>query len=94
MKPLDTGALVKEYETHDKEVDQALQMVITNVASEDPRYVERASLPLDEEFPIGTKIFFLGEQAYGVLAQVSGATNTSLSVILKVSGLLSSWDAS
>ena len=90
MKPLDTGALVKEYETQDGEVEQALQMAITSVASEDPRYVERASLPLNEEFPVGTKVFFLGEQAYGDLAQVSEATDATLSIILKVSDLLSS----
>lgn len=89
MKPLDTGALVKEYET--RETDQAAQMVITSVASEDPRYVERASLPLSEEFPVGTKVFFLGKQAYGTFAQVSGVTNTTLSVILTVSGFLSPW---
>jgi 5'-3' exoribonuclease 1 len=91
MKPLDTGALVKEYETPEKEVEQAAQMVITSVASEDARYIERASLPLSEEFPVGTKVFFLGEQAYGTFAQVSGATDTTLSVVLTVSGFLFSW---
>lgn len=89
MKPLDTGALVKEYESHGKETEQAVQMVITSVASEDPRYVERASLSLSEEFPIGTKVFFLAEQAYGTCAQVSGATSMALSVILTVSGFMS-----
>lgn len=86
MKPLDTGALVKEYETQDKETEQAVQVVITSVASEDPRYLEKASLPLSEEYPVGTKVFFLAEQGYGNLAQVSAATNTALSVILTVSG--------
>lgn len=91
MKPLDTGALVKEYETQHQETEQAAQMLITSIASEDPRYIERASLPLSEEFPVGINAFFLGEQAYGALAQVSGATNTSLSVIITVSGFLSPW---
>jgi 5'-3' exoribonuclease 1 len=88
MKTLESGAFVKEYETPDRETEQAVQMTITNVASEDPRHVERASLPLSEEFPIGTNVFFLGRQAYGAFAQVSGATETSLSVTLTVSGFL------
>lgn len=92
MKPLDTGALVKEYETQDKETEVAAHMVITSIVSEDPRYVEKASLPLGEEFPIGTRVFFLGEQAYGTRAEISAATSTALSVILTVSGLLYLWD--
>lgn len=88
MKPLDSGAFVKEYETQDKEMEQAAQMTVTSVASEDPRYVERVPPPLCEEFPAGTKVFFLGEHAYGTAAQISGATDTTLSVILAVSGFL------
>lgn len=86
MKPLDSGAFVKEYETQDKETEQAAQLTVTTVTSEDPRYIERVPPPLSEEFPIGTKVFFLGEHAYGTAAQIFGATDTSLSVILAVSG--------
>jgi hypothetical protein len=86
MKPLENGAFVKEYETQGKEMEQAVQMAVTSIASEDPRYVERVPPPLSDDFPIGTKVFFLGEHAYGTAAQISGATNTSLSVILAVSG--------
>jgi len=86
MRPLDDGAFVKEYEAQDKETEQAAQMTVTNVTSEDPRYVERVPPPLSEEFPVGTKVFFLGEHAYGTAAQISGATDAALSVILAVSG--------
>lgn len=82
MKTLDSGALVKEYETPEKEMEQAVQMIVTSVTSEDPRYVERMSLPLSEEFPIGTNLFFLGDKAYGAFARISGTTDTSLSIIL------------
>ena len=88
MKPLDNGAFVKEYEAQDKETEQAIQMAVTTIASEDPRYVERMPPPLSEEFPIGTKVFFLGEHAYGTASQVSGVTDTALSVILAVSASL------
>jgi len=82
MKTLDNGAFVKEY---DEEVEQAVQMAVTSVASEDPRYIERVPPPLSEEFPGGTRVFFLGEGAYGTIAQVSGVTDTALSVTLAVS---------
>jgi hypothetical protein len=61
-----------------------VQMCLSEVISEDPRYLERDAPPLSEEFPDGSKIFFLGEHAYGVAAQVSATTNTTLSVILAV----------
>ena len=71
LKRLDTGALVKDYEGPEKEVEQAVQMVVSEVASEDPRFMEKEAPPLSEEFPVDSKVFFLGEHAYGVAAQVS-----------------------
>lgn len=63
-------------------------MCLSSVVSEDPRYLERISPPLAEEFPEGSKIFFLGEHAYGVPAQVSSTTSdSSLSVVLIVGAL-------
>ncbi|KAG5652989.1 hypothetical protein H0H81_002814 [Sphagnurus paluster] len=82
LKRLETGAFVKDYEDQDKEIEQAVQMCLPEVVSEDPRYLERAAPPLSEEFPDGSKIFFLGEHAYGVAAQVSQTTESSLSVVL------------
>ncbi|OSC96896.1 hypothetical protein PYCCODRAFT_1378244 [Trametes coccinea BRFM310] len=82
LKRLDNGAFVKDYEGAEKEVEQAVQMAVSEVFSEDPRYMEREPPPLSEEFPEGSKVFFLGEHAYGVAAQVSGTTDDALSVIL------------
>ena len=82
---MDTGALVKDYEGQDNEVEQALQMVVTEVASEDPRFQEKEAAPLSEEFPGGSKVFFLGKYAYGVAAQVSQTEETTLSITLAVS---------
>ncbi|KAL5525520.1 hypothetical protein ACEPAG_6856 [Sanghuangporus baumii] len=82
LKRLDTGAFVKEYEGQDKEFEQALQMVLPEVISEDPRFLEKDAPPLSEEFPPGTKVFFLGDHAYGVAAQVSETTSASVSVML------------
>lgn len=84
LKRLENGAFVKDYEEAQKEIEQAVQMSVPEVVSEDPRYAERAPPPLSEEFPEGSRIFFLGEHAYGVAAQVSGTTEDSLSVVLAV----------
>ena len=78
---------MKDYEGPDKEIEQAVQMCVTEVSSEDPRYLERDPPPIAEEFPEGSKVFFLGEHAYGVAAQVSGTTEDTLAVILAVSTL-------
>ncbi|KAJ7500293.1 exonuclease II [Mycena galericulata] len=82
LKRLETGAFVKDYEGPDKEQEHAVQMTLSEVSSEDPRFLEREAPALSEEFPEGSKIFFLGEHAYGVAAQVSATTDTTLSVIL------------
>jgi 5'-3' exoribonuclease 1 len=90
LKRLDTGAFIKDYEGQDKEFEQAVQLVLPGVMSEDPRFMELDPPPLAEEFPVGTKVFFLGDHAYGVAAQVQETTDTTVSVVLAVSGILSS----
>ncbi|EIN10031.1 hypothetical protein PUNSTDRAFT_66463 [Punctularia strigosozonata HHB-11173 SS5] len=82
LKRMEDGAFVKDYEGQDKEKEQALQMALSEISSEDPRFLERAAPPLSEEFPEGSKVFFLGEHAYGVAAQVSSTSEKTLSVIL------------
>ena len=78
---------MKDYEGPDQEVEQVVQMCLPEVVSEDPRFMEREPPPLAEEFPEGTKVFFLGEHAYGAAAQVSATTNTTLAVVLAVSSI-------
>jgi 5'-3' exonuclease len=84
MKRLDDGSFVKDFEGADKEVEHALQMTLSQIASEDPRFAEREAPPLSEEFPEGSKVFFLGEHAYGVAAQISSTDRDSLAVVLAV----------
>jgi 5'-3' exonuclease len=85
LKRLETGAFIKDYEDPDKEVEQAVQMAVSEVASEDARFIEKEAPPLSEEFPNGTKVFFLGEHAYGAAAQVMETTEETLSIMLAVS---------
>lgn len=85
LRRLDSGALVKDYEGSQKEFEQAVQMVLPEVISEDPRFIEKDAPPLSVEFPSGTKVFFLGDHAYGVAGQVSEAAEKTISVMLAVS---------
>ncbi|KAI0052258.1 hypothetical protein FA95DRAFT_1483852 [Auriscalpium vulgare] len=85
LKRLESGALVKDYEAANKEVEVAVQLAVPEVVAEDPRFMEKEPPPLSEEYPDGSKVFFLGEHAYGVAAQVSSTTKDSLSVVLAIS---------
>lgn len=66
LKKTDEGASVKEYaQIPGIEVDYASQTVVEEVFSEDQRFIEKAALPIEEEFPAGTRAFFLGDFNYG-----------------------------
>ena len=66
LKKTDEGATTKEYaQIPGIDVDYASQTVVEEVISEDQRFLERAALPIEEEFPEGTRAFFLGEFNYG-----------------------------
>ncbi|GJE94543.1 5'-3' exonuclease [Phanerochaete sordida] len=82
LKRLESGAFVKDYEGAEKETEQAVQMTVSEVACEDARFLEKEAPPLSEEFPNGSKVFFLGEHAYGVAAQVFETTKDTLSIVL------------
>ncbi|KAL0087236.1 XRN 5'-3' exonuclease N-terminus-domain-containing protein, partial [Phycomyces blakesleeanus] len=72
MKRTDDGALVKEYMNPAQEELIPAQMSVVKVTNEDQRYIERPALPLAEEFPVNSKVFFLGGMYYGTLATVVG----------------------
>lgn len=73
LKKTDDGATIKEYEQIPGiETDYASQMIVDEVTSEDLRFVEKSALPIQEEFPIGTRAFFLGEFNYGRPLEIVG----------------------
>ena len=75
LKKTDDGATVKEFaRIEGLETDYASQTVVKEVASEDPRFLEKAALSIEEEFPIGSRAFFLGDFNYGRPLQVVGHT--------------------
>lgn len=66
MRRTDEGAMVKEYEQiPGVDPDYAIQTIVKEVYSEDQRFIEREAVPIEEEFPVGTRAFFLGEYNYG-----------------------------
>ncbi|KAI0597976.1 exoribonuclease 1 [Biscogniauxia sp. FL1348] len=81
----DEGATVKEYGLiPGMETDYAAQIVVDEVVSEDERFIERAALPLDEEFPVGTHAFFLGDYGYGRPLEVLGHDNNRVEIYLSI----------
>ncbi|KAL3422909.1 exonuclease kem1 [Phlyctema vagabunda] len=66
LKKTDEGATVKEYAIqHGTEIEYATQVVVDEVVSEDQRFLEKAAVSIEEEFPVGSRAFFLGEFNYG-----------------------------
>ena len=66
LRKTDEGATIKEYaQLEGIETDYASQTVVKEVISEDRRFLEKAAVPIEEEFPEGSRAFFLGEFNYG-----------------------------
>ncbi|KAJ9125140.1 hypothetical protein QFC22_000094 [Naganishia vaughanmartiniae] len=82
LKRMDTGALIKDYETADKEDFTPLQLAVQEVTFEDERYLEQGAPPLEEEYPVGSRAIFLGSSAYGVAAQVMEVHDHTMTVEL------------
>jgi 5'-3' exoribonuclease 1 len=77
----DDGATVKEYAVIEgQELDYATQTIVDEVYSADPRFIEEPSKPVEEEFPVESRVFFLGEYAYGRPVRVDGHDNGKLTI--------------
>ena len=78
----DEGATVKEYgDIPGMETDYASQIIVDEVINEDERFVEKPALPLQEEFPVKSVGFFLGDFNYGRPLEVAGYTDDGKLVI-------------
>lgn len=83
LKITDQGAAIKEYAViPGQEHDFASQVIVDDVVSEDQRFLERAALPIEEEFPVGSRAFFLGEFNYGRPLEVVGHTDSRAEIWL------------
>ncbi|KAM3526567.1 hypothetical protein NHJ13051_003407 [Beauveria bassiana] len=79
------GAMIKEYaENPSIRSIYASQTVVDEVTNEDERFIERAALPVEEEFPQGTRAFFLGDYAYGRPLEITGHINGKTEIVVSV----------
>lgn len=82
----DEGATIKTYgPIPGMEADYASQVIVDEVVSPDERFIERAAVPIEEEFPIGTNAFFLGGADYGSPLEVIGHAGNKAEIVLLVS---------
>ncbi|CAK7270581.1 exonuclease II Exo2 [Sporothrix epigloea] len=81
----DDGATIKEYgEVLSMETDFATQVIVDAVVNEDQRFVERAAVPIAEEFPVDSHAFYLGDYAYGRPCVIVGHKGNRLDVKVSV----------
>lgn len=81
----DDGATVKEFaDIPGLETDYGLQLVVDEVVNPDERFIEREALPIEEEFPEGSRAFFLGDFNYGRPVHIHGHDDG------KVNGMIAS----
>ncbi|KAG6039331.1 hypothetical protein E4U41_002905 [Claviceps citrina] len=79
------GALIKEYaENPSVRSIYASQTIVDEVVNEDERFIEKKALPIEEEFPLGTRAFFLGEYAFGRPLEVTGHVNGKTEVVVSI----------
>ncbi|KAI1823136.1 exoribonuclease 1 [Xylaria intraflava] len=79
----DEGATIKAYGyIPGMETDYASQVIVDEVFSPDERFIERAAIPIEEEFPVGTHGFFLGEFNYGRPLEVLGHANNKAEIVV------------
>jgi len=82
LRRTEEGAMVKDYaeESAILEVPYAVQTTVAEVHSEDVRYIEKAPLPVEEEFPVNSVAFFLGEFNYGRPLKVIGHQDNKVDI--------------
>ncbi|CAI4213767.1 unnamed protein product [Parascedosporium putredinis] len=81
----EAGALIKEYgENPSLRSTYAAQTVVDEVVNEDERFIEKAAVPIEEEYPVNTQAFFLGDFNYGRPLIVTGHSNNKAEIKLSV----------
>ncbi|EDO17798.1 hypothetical protein Kpol_541p40 [Vanderwaltozyma polyspora DSM 70294] len=69
------GAYIKTYSNESEYYP--LQLVVETVSNVDERYLEKPPQPIEEEFPQGSKVIFLGDYAYGGTATIDGYSSST-----------------
>lgn len=85
LKKTDEGASIKEYAViPGMETEFASQVVVDEVVSEDQRFLEKAAVSIEEEFPEGSKAFFLGDLHYGRPLTIAGYNENRADIWLSI----------
>lgn len=77
---------MKEYASVGDEADYAIQATVSSVESEDPRFEEKPPIPIEEEFPLKSQIFFLSSPHYGSPGIVISNSEENLATKLIIIG--------
>lgn len=81
LQRMEDGSFLKEYEDDaKKEIEQAIQVSVPHVVNEDGRFAERPPLTLPLEFPEKSKVFYLGEHAYGSPATIYAVSSKQIAI--------------
>ncbi|KAG5440895.1 hypothetical protein PCK2_000050, partial [Pneumocystis canis] len=76
LRKTEDGGFEKDYEPCNSEnSEHPLQLVLNEVAVEDARYIEKPPLDIKQEYPIGSRGFFLGEYNYGRPLEITAHKN-------------------
>ena len=68
VTPNSKGKLVKVFS--DKIECFPMQLIVPQIESVDSRFEEKEPVPIEEEYPVGTPVIFLGKTGYGTSASV------------------------
>ena len=79
----DDSSLRKDFSS--EEVDVPLQVILEDPRFEDVRYKEKPPPKVEDEFPLASKVFFLGSATYGHCAEVAGHGSNTLDIRIFVS---------
>ncbi|KAF3912931.1 hypothetical protein AA313_de0209626 [Arthrobotrys entomopaga] len=86
LKRTDEGAMVKVFENiSGQDVDYAFQTAVEpDKVAEDERFIEKAAVNIDAEFPIGSRCFFLGDYNYGRPLEVTGHRGDKAEIFISI----------
>lgn len=84
MHQTEEGALVKEFVNPTLEELVPIQMVVIKVSNPDPRFIERPPRPVEEDFPVKSSVFFLGNKFLGAQATVVGHSHGNVDIEMTV----------
>ena len=82
LAPTKDGAYVKMFS--DKLDCFPLQLIVEDVVHKDLRFKEKAASKLEDAYPIGTEVVFLGSFAYGSPAKVVGYSDGNKKLALSI----------